>query len=268
MKIIVKIEEENENKEVKEEQKIENNEIKNDTKNENDNKKKRKTWNNSEKKENIETNIEKEEQKSDNNIRGKRRTYNKEKEKSENNENNQDSKKENFNTENEQQKNKNEQKQIKKTNTLSTTFVPGSYTDKDKNNNADKDTSISSSENEKNIKAKSKKGISGLNIIEESQDFLKEMLNDVEQYNVGNILKGDLAEVFQDVIKDNADFKDNIFFVNVGHTEKKVGDLDKTKKMHTFKEFPKQELLSGYNSYDQLLKKYIDRAKRYKDEDK
>ena len=264
-----KIEEENENKEVKEEQKIENNEIKNDTKNENDNKKKRKTWNNSEKKENIETNIEKEEQKSDNNIRGKRRTYNKEKEKSENNENNQDLKKENYNTENEQQKNKNEQKQIKKTNTLSTTFVPGSYTDKDKNiNNADKDTSISSSENEKNIKAKSKKGVSGLNIIEESQDFLKEMLNDVEQYNVGNILKGDLAEVFQDVIKDNADFKDNIFFVNVGHTEKKVGDLDKTKKMHTFKEFPKQELLSGYNSYDQLLKKYIDRAKRYKDEDK
>ena len=172
-------------------------------------------------------------------------------------------------TKNEQKNNTNEQKKLKRNATVPTTFVPISYTGNNKKtNNTDKDTSVSSSENEKNNKKKSRRGMSALNIISESQDILRETFNDVEKYNAKKILKGYLSEVFQDVIKENADFKDNIFFVNVGHTEKKVGDLDNNIKLHTIKEFPRQELLSGYNPYDQLLKKYIDRAKRYKKEDK
>ena len=60
------------------------------------------------------------------------------------------------------------------------------------------------------------------------------------------------------------EFKYEIFFTNVNGTEKKIGELDRTKKMHIYKEFPRSELLTGYMTYDDLLKKYIDRAKRYK----
>ena len=117
-------------------------------------------------------------------------------------------------------------------------------------------------------KSKTQRGKLSLNIIQENNDILKNAMNDVELYNAKYIFKGDLSEIFQDVIKNNKEFKDNIFFTNVGNTEQKIGDLDDIKKSHTFKEFPTSELLTGYMSYEDLFKKYMNRAKKIRKEDK
>ena len=127
---------------------------------------------------------------------------------------------------------------------------------------------MSSNENEKIHKSRTYKNNLGLNLLEENSNILIDAINDVERFNVGHILKGDLAEIYGDVVKNNKEFKDEIFFTNVNGTEKKIGELDRTKKMHIYKEFPRSELLKGYMTYDDLLKKYIDRAKRYKSESK
>ena len=90
--------------------------------------------------------------------------------------------------------------------------------------------------------------------------------NEVEQFNAKKILKGDLAEIYNDLIKTNLDFKDDIFFVNLNHFEKRIGDCDDKLISHNFKEFKKDELFKKYLSPQELLGKYIDRAKRIKDE--
>ena len=94
------------------------------------------------------------------------------------------------------------------------------------------------------------------------------IFNEVEQFNVNTILKGDLAEIYNDLIKKNLDFKDDIFFVNLNHFEKRIGDCDDRLISHNYKEFKKEGLFKKYLSSQQLLGKYIDRAKRIKDENK
>ena len=91
---------------------------------------------------------------------------------------------------------------------------------------------------------------------------MDDIFNEVEKFNAKNILKGDLAEIYNEVIKDNADFKDNIFFVNLNHYENMVGNCDDKKISHTFKEYKKEELLKNqylptkelYNKYDRKAK--------------
>ena len=90
--------------------------------------------------------------------------------------------------------------------------------------------------------------------------------NEVEQYNAKTILKGELAEIYDDLIKSNIDFKDDVFFVNLNHFENKVGDCDNRLISHNFKAFKKDGLFKKYLSSSELLGKYIDRAKRIKNE--
>jgi len=49
----------------------------------------------------------------------------------------------------------------------------------------------------------------------------------VEKDNVDHYLKGDLAEMYHDINKDNYDFKTNVFLANVDNFEKKTGIFDK-----------------------------------------
>jgi hypothetical protein len=49
----------------------------------------------------------------------------------------------------------------------------------------------------------------------------------VEKDNVDHYLKGDLAEMYHDINKDNYDFKNNVFLANVDNFEKKTGIFDK-----------------------------------------
>ena len=91
--------------------------------------------------------------------------------------------------------------------------------------------------------------------------------NEVEKFNAKTLLKGDLAEIYDELMRNNVDFKDDIFFVNLNHFEKRVGDCDDRLIMHSYKSFEKDELFKKkYLSHEELMKKYSDRAERFKKE--
>ena len=69
------------------------------------------------------------------------------------------------------------------------------------------------------------------------------------------------------IIDDTEEFKDNFFFKNLNDTERKVGNLDKTKIPHTFKEIATSEIVKKIKNADELTKKYTHRAKIIIDED-
>ena len=99
---------------------------------------------------------------------------------------------------------------------------------------------------------------------------LKNALIEIERFNAKKTLKGDMAEMFNKILKSNFDFKENIFFKNLIDTDLKVGDLDSVKKRpvsHTFKEIETIEILRNHQNADDLMKKYTNRAKLIVDED-
>ena len=99
---------------------------------------------------------------------------------------------------------------------------------------------------------------------------LKNALIEIERFNAKKTLKGDMAEMFNKILKSNFDFKENIFFKNLIDTDIKVGDLDSAKKRpvsHTFKEIETIEILRNHQNADDLMKKYTNRAKLIVDED-
>ena len=115
--------------------------------------------------------------------------------------------------------------------------------------------------NDNNIKIRLRKKNNNEYII------MDNIFNEVEQFNAKNILKGDLAEIYDELIKKNVDFKDEIFFINLNYFDKKVADCDNRLIMHSFKSFPKEEFFKKkYLSSQELLKKYSDKAERIKKE--
>ena len=55
---------------------------------------------------------------------------------------------------------------------------------------------------------------------------LIDMILRIEKDNVNHYLRGDLAEMYKDINRDNYKFKNDVFLANVDHFEKKTGDLD------------------------------------------
>ena len=56
---------------------------------------------------------------------------------------------------------------------------------------------------------------------------LIDMILKVERDNVNNYLRGELAEIYNDISRDNYTFKNDVFLANIDHFEKKTGTLDK-----------------------------------------
>ena len=50
---------------------------------------------------------------------------------------------------------------------------------------------------------------------------LKEDINEIERVCTSKTLKKDLVELYQNVLENNSEFKENIFFKNLLDTEKK-----------------------------------------------
>ena len=91
---------------------------------------------------------------------------------------------------------------------------------------------------------------------------MDDLFNEVEKFNAKNILKGDLAEMYDEIIKENSDFKENIFFVNLNHYENLIGNCDNKVIQHSFKEYKKEELLKNkYLPSKELYNKYDKKAK-------
>ena len=97
-------------------------------------------------------------------------------------------------------------------------------------------------------------------------EIMDNLFNDVEKFNAKNILKGDLADIYDEVIKDNMDFKENIFFVNLNHYENMIGNCDNNTISHTYKDLKKEELLKNkYLPAKDLYNKYSSKAKLIKE---
>ena len=91
---------------------------------------------------------------------------------------------------------------------------------------------------------------------------MDDLFNEVEKFNAKNILKGDLAEMYDEIIKENSDFKENIFFVNLNHYENLIGNCDNKVIQHSFKEYKKEELLKNkYLPSKELYNKYNKKSK-------
>ena len=112
------------------------------------------------------------------------------------------------------------------------------------------------------------------NNIKEKKNHLKEdefiklddTINELEQFNAKKILKGDLYNIYNDLIKENLEFKDDIFFVNLNYFENKVGNCDDRKISHSYKEYPKSEYFKEYLPSRELLKKYENKANKIIDD--
>ena len=111
---------------------------------------------------------------------------------------------------------------------------------------------------ESNLNTKSKNNTKNNNLNHE----LNNIFNEVEKFNAKNILSGDLAEIYDEVVKENTPFKDDIFFMNLNHYERNIGNCDNEVILHTFKDFKKEDLLKNkilstqelYNKYDRKAK--------------
>ena len=98
----------------------------------------------------------------------------------------------------------------------------------------------------------------------ERKNRLKNALNEIERVCADRTLKNDLKELFNKVLENNREFKDDIFFRNLSDTERKVGNMDKVdmkKISHTYKEIETSEILSNLENANDLMNKYTQRAK-------
>ena len=115
--------------------------------------------------------------------------------------------------------------------------------------------------------------IKKINKIEDENNYKKNenelmdnIFNEVEKFNAKNILKGDLADIYKEIVKDNMDFKENIFFVNLNHYENMIGKCDNNTISHTYKDLKKEELLQNkYLPAKELYNKYSNKAKLIKE---
>ena len=97
-------------------------------------------------------------------------------------------------------------------------------------------------------------------------ELMDNIFNEVEKFNAKNILKGDLADIYKEIVKDNMDFKENIFFVNLNHYENMIGNCDNKTISHTYKDLKKEELLKNkYLPTKELYNKYRNKAKIIKE---
>ena len=121
--------------------------------------------------------------------------------------------------------------------------------------------------NEHKLKEEKNKKLKDENI---KKNKFKEDINEIERVCTSKTLKKDLVELYQKVLENNSEFKENIFFKNLLDTEKKIGkmdDLNEKQISHTFKETKTKDILRNIESENSLIRKYTLRAKRIYDDD-
>ena len=129
----------------------------------------------------------------------------------------------------------------------------------------------SGSKKRNNVKNKLKEEKNKINKDENAKkNKFKEDINEIERVCTSKTLKKDLVELYQKVLENNSEFKENIFFKNLLDTEKKIGkmdDLNEKQISHTFKETKTRDILRNIESENSLIRKYTLRAKRIYDDD-
>lgn len=100
-----------------------------------------------------------------------------------------------------------------------------------------------------------------------TKEEFNNILNSVEKYNAKLFLKGNLMEVYEEIMKENEEFKKDVFFKNLNYTEKKIGDMDRNKISHNFKDFKFADIyerppISGID----LINKYYQKAENIEED--
>ena len=98
------------------------------------------------------------------------------------------------------------------------------------------------------------------------QSGLIDIILKVEKDNVNHYLKGDLAEMYKDINKNNIHFKNNIFLANIDYFEKKTGNLDKKPIIPYNCSEDVSYKLDKYPTTNEIIDKFAKRTKNYQGE--
>jgi hypothetical protein len=110
--------------------------------------------------------------------------------------------------------------------------------------------------------------ITGLNTDKmKYQSGLIDMIIRIEKDNVNHYLRGDLAEMYKDINRDNYDFKNDVFFANVDHFEKKTGDLDGKPYIPYNCSEDISFKLGTYPRTNEIIDKFAERSKTFQQSD-
>ena len=122
-----------------------------------------------------------------------------------------------------------------------------------------KDTSDFSSNNKK-----LRNTMTGLNNNKmKYQSGLIDVILKVEKDNVKHYLKGDLAEMYDDITKTNYFFKNKVFLPNVDNFEKKTGILDKKPIIPYYLNEDISIKLNAYPRTNEIIDKFTERSKKF-----
>ena len=88
----------------------------------------------------------------------------------------------------------------------------------------------------------------------------------VEKENVNHYLRGDLAEMYKDINKNNTHFKNNVFLANIDYFEKKTGILDKKPVVPYNCSEDASYKLDKYPTTNEIIDKFAERTKDYQGE--
>ena len=88
---------------------------------------------------------------------------------------------------------------------------------------------------------------------------------DVEKYNVNNYLSKELADIYNEINKDNVFFKNNVFLVNIDNFERKTGFLDKMKNNKFYNnEEDINDKLKEIHKTNEIINKFTEKSKSIK----
>ena len=85
----------------------------------------------------------------------------------------------------------------------------------------------------------------------------------VERDNVNHYLKGDLAEMYHDINKNNYHFKNNVFLANVDNFERKTGIFDKKPIIPYYYSEDISYKLDKYPRTNEIIEKFTEKTKTF-----
>ncbi len=85
----------------------------------------------------------------------------------------------------------------------------------------------------------------------------------VEKDNVNHYLKGDLAEMYDDINKNNYFFKNNVFLANVDHFDKNTGILDNKPIIPYNYSHDISYKLDSYPRTNEIIEKFTEKTKTF-----
>ena len=116
-----------------------------------------------------------------------------------------------------------------------------------------------------NVNKKLRNTMTGLNNSKmKYESGLIDMILKVEKDNVNHYLKGDLAEMYNDINRNNYKFKNDIFFANIDNFEKKTGTLDKRPIIPYNCSEDISFKLDSFPKTNEIIDKFSERAKFFK----